>query len=384
MKAVKRKCVLYSAIALSLFFVPSLMFAQQYIRTDLVSSVPGQGTNAANPLDAQLINPWGLARSAASTWWISDNGTGLATLFNGAGTKQGVIVSIPVPPGGNPPAAPTGIVANNTADFALPGSTAAKFIFVTEQGVIAAWNGGNAAVIVKDNSQKGAIYKGCTIAEWNGKHYLYVSNFHSGEIEVYDSTFQPVTLDKHAFDADDADSSDFDHDRAGGSFNEDRHNFAPFNVQAIGTNLYVSYAKQDAKKQDEVDGTGLGFVAVFSPAGQRLARLQAGPWFNAPWGLALAPGEFGEFSHSLLVGMFGSGQIAAFDPVNGRFIGLMKKADNSILSIDGLWALGFGASNANSGPYNTLFFTAGPNDEHDGTFGTLIPVATELNEIDEP
>jgi uncharacterized protein (TIGR03118 family) len=311
-------------------------------------------------------------------------------LYNGLGTKNlGTIVSIPVAPGASSPSTPTGVVANGTADFALPGSTAAKFIFVTEQGVIAAWNGGANAVIVKDNSTKGAIYKGVTIAESDGKHFLYVANFHSGEIEVYDSTFTRVKLDKNAFDDDDDDDRDnryfdFDHDHRGYPFNDHRRNFAPFNVQAIGTNLYVAYAKQDDEKEDEVDGDGLGFVDVFNPAGQRLARLQRGSWFNAPWGVALAPGEFGEFSHSLLVGMFGSGQIAAFNPVDGRFIGLMKKPDNSTLTIDGLWALDFGAGNANSGPYNTLFFTAGPNDEHDGTFGTLTAVTAELNEIDEP
>jgi uncharacterized protein (TIGR03118 family) len=386
MNVVKKKSKLFAALPLLFFLLPSVASAQEYIRTDLVSSIPGDGTNPLNGHDAQLVNSWGLARSASSTWWISDNGTGVATLFNGVGNKQGLVVTIPVPQGANPPAAPTGIVANGTSDFALPGSTAAKFIFVTEQGIIAAWNGGNAAVIVKDNSKKGAIYKGCTIAEWNGKHYLYVTNFHSGEIEVYDSTFMPVTLGPHAFLTGDGGSFDFDRDNKekDGEPSEPRGDFAPFNVQAIGTDLYVTYAKQDAKKQDEVDGAGLGFVDVFNPAGQRLAHLQHGSWFNAPWGVASAPGEFGEFSHSLLVGQFGSGQIAAFNPVNGRFIGLVKKSDKSILSIDGLWALGFGAGNANSGPYNTLFFTAGPNDEHDGTFGTLVPVAGELSEIDEP
>jgi uncharacterized protein (TIGR03118 family) len=363
----------HAAIALLVFIVPTIAFGQQYTRTDLVSSIPGVGTNPANPIDAQLINAWGLTRSAASTWWVADNGTGLSTLYNGVGTKQGLVVTIPAPQGVNPPSTPTGIVANGTTDFALPGSTAAKFIFVTEQGVIAAWNGGATAVIVKDNSKFGAIYKGCTIAESNGKHFLYVANFHSGEIEVYDATFTRMKLDRRAFFQDD---DDFAFER--------RRSFAPFNVQAIGTNLFVSYAKQDAQRKDEVAGAGLGFVDVFDPAGHLLARLQSGPWFNAPWGMALAPGEFGEFSHSLLVGMFGSGQIAAFNPVNGRFIGLMKKSDNSILSIDGLWALGFGAGNTNSGPYNTLFFTAGPNDENDGDFGTLVSVAGELSEIDEP
>jgi len=388
MNTVKKKVVRwYASLALLFFFVPSAAFAQHYTETDLVSSIPGVGTNATNPVDAQLKNSWGMTRSAGSTFWVSDNGSGLATLYNGIGTKQSLVVTIPVPTGIDPPATPTGIVANGTADFALPGSTAAKFIFVTEQGTIAAWNGGNAAVIVKDNSKSGAVYKGCTIGEFNGQHYLYVANFHSGEIEVYDTTFTQVSLGKHAFDAD-SDSGRFDSDRDEHSrfdFDRDDHKgFAPFNVQAIGTNVYVAYAKQDDNKHDEVDGAGLGFVNVFSTSGERLARLQNCSWFNAPWGLAMAPGEFGEFSHSLLVGMFGSGQIAAFDPVNGRFIGLMKKPDNSTLAIDGLWALVFGAGNANSGPYNTLFFTAGPNGERDGTFGALVPIAAELAEIDEP
>jgi len=370
MNAVKKKLISHAAITLLLFLVPSIASAQHYTRIDLVSSIPGDGTNAVNPLDNQLINSWGLTRSATSTWWVADNQTGLATLYNGAGNKNfGLVVTIPLAQGTIPPSAPTGAVANGTSDFALPGSTAAKFIFVTEQGTIAAWNGGSTAVIVKDNSPQKAVYKGCTIAEWNGKHYLYVTNFKTGEIEVYDTNFGRVTLNKLAF-------------RDPG--NTEPFNFAPFNVQAIGTNLYVSYAKQDSDHEDEVDGAGLGFVDVFSPAGQLLGRLQRGPWFNAPWGLALAPGEFGEFSHSLLVGMFGSGQIAAFNPVNGRFIGFLKNPDNSILSIEGLWALGFGAGNVNSGPYNTLFFTAGPNHEGDGVFGTLNPVASELAEGDEP
>jgi uncharacterized protein (TIGR03118 family) len=247
--------------------------------------------------------------------------------------------------------------------------------------VIAAWNGGNTATVVKDNSTKGAVYKGCTIGEANGQHFLYVANFNSGEVEVYDTRFQRVDTIEDAFHKD---GDDFDRDHRDNDHDKDRRNFAPFNVQAIGTNVYVSYAKQDAKQHDEVDGAGLGFVDVFSTSGHRRAHLQSGAWFNAPWGMALAPGEFGEFSHSLLVGMFGSGQIAAFNPVNGRFIGLMKQADNSTLTIDGLWALGFGAGNANSGPYNTLFFTAGPNKEADGDFGTIVPVASELSEIDEP
>jgi uncharacterized protein (TIGR03118 family) len=383
MNAVTKRSKWYGALGLLLFVVPSAASAQEYIRTNLVSSIPGVGTNALNGHDTQLVNPWGMTRSAGSALWISDNGTGLATVYNGIGNKT-LTVTIPAAPNGKGPATPTGVVANGTTDFALPGSTAAKFIFVTEQGVIAAWNGGAAAVIVKDNSASGAVYKGCTIAEFNGKHYLYVANFHSGEIEVYDAAFMPVKLGDGAFSNDGDEHRDFDHDQKGTEIHQDRRSFAPFNVQAIGTNLYVSYAKQDADRHDEVDGAGLGFVDVFNTAGRRVAHLQHGPWFNAPWGIASAPGEFGEFSHAVLIGNFGSGQIAAFNAANGRFLGLMKQPDNSTLTIDGLWALDFGAGNANSGAFNTLFFTSGPNHENDGTFGTLVPVATELNEIDEP
>jgi uncharacterized protein (TIGR03118 family) len=297
---------------------------------------------------------------------VSDNGTGLSTLYNGIGNKQGLVVTIPVPAGHAPPSAPTGIVFNGTADFALPASGPARFIFVTEEGTIAGWNGGTIATIVVNNSNKGAVYKGCTIGEFNGKHYLYVANFHSGEIEVYDAAFSPVQ-------------------GLNSAFNQHRENYSPFNVQAIGTSIYVAFAKPDAEGHDEVAGAGLGFVDVYDTGGRRLSRLERGPWFNAPWGMAMAPGEFGEFSHSLLVGMFGSGQIAAFNPADGSFLGLMKRpSDDSVLSIEGLWAIGFGAGNANSGPYNTLYFTAGPNDEHDGLFGTLVPIPAELSEADEP
>ena len=385
---------------LLLLLFPSAAFAQHYSQTNLVSSIPGVGTNPTNPLDTQLINAWGLTRGATSPWWVSDNGTGLSTLYDGAGTKRALVVTIPVPPGGSPPSAPTGVVVNGTTDFVLPGGMPANFIFVTEEGIIAGWNGGTSAVIVKDNSKAEAIYKGVTIAEWNGKHYLYVANFHSGEIEVYDSAFQRVSPGKNAFTDDDDDNDDDqgakhgkggkdkhgDKDDHGGkkAFKDNKSHFAPFNVQAIGTNVYVTFAKQDAEKKDDVAGAGFGSVDVFDPVGRRLARLQRGSWFNAPWGIAMAPGEFGEFSHSLLIGMFGSGQIAAFNPINGAFLGLMKNPDDSVLSIDGLWALGFGAGNSNSGPHNTLFLTAGPNEEKDGLFGTLVPIPSELAEVDEP
>jgi uncharacterized protein (TIGR03118 family) len=180
MTVLKKVLKFRGIFTLLVLLLPPTVFAQHYNQTNLVSSLPGVGTNPTNPLDNQLINSWGLTRSTTSAWWVADNGTGLATIYDGAGTKQGLVVTIPVPTGHASPSKPTGVVANGTSDFLLPGSTAAKFIFVTEEGTIAAWNGGSTAVIVKDNSNKGAIYKGCTIGELNGKHYLYVANFHSG------------------------------------------------------------------------------------------------------------------------------------------------------------------------------------------------------------
>src|SRR5215831_20512226 len=203
--------------------LPPAVFGQHYIQTNLVSSIPGLGTNPTNPLDVQLVNSWGLARSVTSPWWVADNGTGLATIYNGTGAKNALVVTIPVPKGQSPPSAPTGVVFNGTSDFPLPAGGHATFIFVTEDGTIAGWNGGNTATIVVDNSKNGAVYKGCTIAEWNGKHYLYVANFNSGNVEVYDSSFKPVRLQGNAFVIDDNNGN-------GPAFQGNPSHFAPFNV----------------------------------------------------------------------------------------------------------------------------------------------------------
>src|SRR5262249_14725090 len=153
-------------------------------QTNLVSNLAQ--FNPTNPLDSQLLNAWGLTRGPATPWWVSDNGAGVSTIYNGAGNKQMLVVTIPVPSGQSGPSKPTGVVFNGTSDFKVPGSTlATRFIFVTEEGTIVAWNG--TPTIVVNNSNKGAIYKGCTIAEFKDQHYLYVANFHSGDVEVYDS-----------------------------------------------------------------------------------------------------------------------------------------------------------------------------------------------------
>ena len=340
--------VLFAGCALSL---GSSAQAQHYQQTNLVSDLPG----LAAIQDENLVNPWGLSRSSGSPWWVADNGTGLSTLHNGSGTPQSLVVTIPPAAGSSEGGVPTGTVFNGTTDFALPTGGPAKFIFVGEDGTISGWNGGTSAVVV--STKERSVYKGVAIASFRGAHYLYVANFSRKRIDVFDTHFNLVHL---------------------GAF-DDQHlpkGFAPFNVQNIGDSLYVAFARLDPRTNDEVAGAGLGFVDVFTPGGRLKQRLEHGDWLNAPWGLVLASGDFGTFSHYLLVGQFGSGEIAAYNVSSGRFAGMLRNVTDGILSIPGLWALSFG-NGANAGPATTLFFTAGIEDEAHGLFGTLTPVAAE-------
>lgn len=352
--------------------LPAAAFAQHYTQTNLVSDISGTAP------DSNLVNPWGLARGPATPFWVANNGTGTSSLYDGLGNPfpaaSPLVVNVPPPKNASAgtKATPTGIIFNGSMDFAVAAGKPALFIFVTEDGTISGWNSSvnlHNAILMKDNSASGAVYKGATIAELNGKHFLYVTNFHSGHIEVYDSGFNRVTLKGDAFSGDD-DDSDFEPSRL--------RDLSPFNVQNVGGNLVVTYAKPDAVRHDDVKGPGFGAVAIFSPSGKLLARLQHGDWLNAPWGVALAPSDFGEFSHALLIGNFGSGQIAAYNPFTFKFMGLMKNPDDSTLSIDGLWALVFG-NGANSAAYNALFFTAGIQGEAHGLFGSVKAVAAEQN-----
>jgi len=335
--------------------------AQQYKQTNLVSDLSGAMT-----MDTNLVNPWGLTRSSTSPWWVADNGTGLSTLYNGnTGAIVPLVVTIP-PAAGGTSGVPTGTVFNGTSDFKLPNGNPARFLFVGEDGTISGWNGGAMAVL--KSTDPDAVYKGAAIATRKGVNYLYVANFRKHRIDVFDTAFHRVRWDD--------DDSGEESESHGRPFRDERvpRSFAPFNVQNIGGSLYVAFAKVDSEGHDEVQGAGLGFVDVFSPGGRLLRRFQHGPWLNAPWGLALAPNDFGAFSHNLLVGQFGSGEIAVYDVASGRFLGKLQNDMGGVLSIDGLWALGFG-NGATAGPVNTLFFTAGIQDESHGLFGTLTPVA---------
>ena len=396
LKMSPRNCL--PLLALPLFFLPSPARAQHYKQTNLVSDIAGM----APTIDPNLKNPWGITRSpSGSPWWTGNNNSGTSSLYNGtgnpinifteAGGTPGNFVIVP-PPGFASPgtqSTPTGVVFNGSpTDFILdkgtPSNLPAVFIFVTEDGTISGWNpGANLAaganppsinaVLEVDHSEKGgpngAVYKGATSGEINGHRFLYVTNFRSGNIEVYDTHFQRVHLGGDAFDAD----GDGDHDRDDNDRERIPRGFAPFNIQNIGGVLFVTYAKQDGARHDDVAGAGNGFVEIFTTSGKHIGHLQHGSWLNSPWGVVWTTRDFGEFSNAILVGNFGSGRIAAFNGFTYKFMGFVKNPDDSILSIDGLWSLTFG-NDGNAGPANTLFFSAGINDENDGLFGTITPV----------
>jgi uncharacterized protein (TIGR03118 family) len=313
---------------------------------NLQSDVPG----AAVGLDPDLVNGWGIVASPTSPWWVSDNGTSKSTLYNGnTGAKLGLVVTVPGPP--------TGVVFNGTPDFKVNAGTgllAARFIFATDDGQIAGWNGVGTAAI-NAVTTPGAVYLGLANASSGGANYLYAANFSAAHIDVFDAAYAPVQL-----------AGDFtDPGLPAG--------YAPFNIQNIGGELYVAYAKQNEDGDEEVAGQGFGYVSAFGTDGSFHGRVASAGELNAPWGLARAPADFGKFGGDLLVGNFGDGRIHAFKWTaedGWEEHGVMKGTDHTPIEIDGLWGIGFG-NGANSGPRNTLFFAAGPDDETHGLFGSI-------------
>jgi len=344
---------IFSLLLLVLCAAAQVSAQPHYKQTNLVSDVPG----LAQFTDPDLVNPWGLAASSGSPWWVSDNHTGLSTLYNGSGVKQGLVVTVAPTPSG-----PTGIVFNGSTDFQLTAggpTTAARFIFVTEQGTISGWNPSVNATnsVVKFTSNSGAVFLGATIAQDGGSNFLYVADFSHATVDVFDANYAPVILPENSF-----------------TDPELPEGYAPFNVQNIGGNVYVAFAKVDPKTGDEQAGRGLGYVDVFDGSGTLLQRFEHVPWMNAPWGLALAPATgFGNASGKLLVGMFGSGYVATFNTATGEFEGLLRTLRGRPIEIEGLWALRFG-NGGNAGPPTTLFFTAGIEDEEHGLFGTITSI----------
>ncbi len=399
-----------TAASLSLALA-SPALAQHYTQVNLVANTSGM----APVTDPNLVNPWGLSRASGSPWWISDNGTGLSTLYNGVGAITPLVVTIPkADPNSKtfPTGTPTGTIANgSTTDFLLAKGAPAAFLFSTIDGTISAWNpaigippGGTppskqATVVFK--ATDGSSYTGLTSATINGKRFLYAANFTKGRVDVFNSAFHKVTLANQHDEDNDRDGRDNDrggkdndrnddNDRA---FNDEHlpRDFVPFNVQAIGNDIVVTFVLHQEGKPFETDGEGLGFVDIFSSSGKLLQRLQHGNWLNAPWGVALAPLDFGAYSHDLLIGQFAGGSttefggtIAAYDLATGDFVGLVKDSTGKNLSIAGLWAISPGNS-ASAGSYDPaaapaseLYFTAGPDHGTGGLFGYLKPAATEL------
>lgn len=336
----------------------SVTFVHQ---TNLVTS-GNAGSAPAAATDPNLINPWGMAASATSPFWISDNGTGLSSLYTGAGTQVGTPFTIP-PGTGSTTSNPTGQVFSGGLGF-VPDPTQPKatavFIFVGEDGGITAWNPafGHSAKLVVDNGNAdpslNAVYKGVTIADVGTTPYLYATNFRSGQVEVYNQSFQPVSMP----------GGFVDHHIPSG--------FAPFNIQAVGNDLYVTYAEQDAAKHDDVPGAGNGFVDEFNSQGMLIQRFQHGGFLNSPWAVAQVPndGAWEHLGNDILIGNFGSGLINVFSP-SGKFDGFLHDdVTGKRVTIDGLWGLRFG-NGGTAGPADTLFFTAGTNGESAGLFGSL-------------
>jgi len=376
-------------------------FAQHYTQTNLVSNTAG----VAPVTDPQLINPWAMSRNSGSPWWVSDQVTGFSTLYNGAGAKQSLIVTIPPADPTNkntPTGTPTGTIANSSqTDFLLAPGKPAAFLFSTIDGTIAGWNptvalaqssvppSTNAVTVVKTTD--GSSYTGLTSAFINGKRYLYTANFTKGRVDVYDSTFQPVGFSKnHSGENSTNNQGPFSQN----SFVDERlpEHYVPFNVQAIGDDIVVTYVLHEEGSPFETDGPGLGFVDIYSSTGQLLRRLQHGDWLNAPWGVALAPLDFGSFSHDLLIGQFAgggdtqsSGFIAAYDLATGIFDGLLEDASGKPLAINGIWSLSPGNVSPNNddaaaAPAAEMYFTAGPNHGSEGLFGYLTAASAELTE----
>jgi uncharacterized protein (TIGR03118 family) len=343
------------AALLAVGAAPAAPPGNHYTVTPLASDVPG----LAPTTDPNLQNTWGLARSATSPWWIANNATASASVYTGAGVR----VDIGGLPAQGVPGDPTGAVFSGITGQFQVGTTASpttlgasNFIFDSEDGTISAWRGGSTAALVTVPASSGAVFKGLAISNGSSGPKLYATDFANGRVDVFDGSWNLLNLP--------------------GAFVDPRlpKHFAPFGIQTIDDRVFVTYGKQQAGSDDEAHGRGLGIVDAYNLDGKFLGRVAQHGQLNAPWGLARAPASFGRFGGDLLVGNFGDGQINAYaQRPNGRFEhrGTLS-INHRKLSIDGLWALEFGNDGANGDP-QTLFFTAGLNDEADGLFGTITP-----------
>jgi len=353
MNRLLRPVAMAAAVLVSTFAAPLHAAPPNgYNVTNLVSdgSVPAAHT------DPNLVNAWGIAFNPFGFSWVANNHTGTSTLYDGNGVANPLLVWIPSATGAGP-GSPTGIVySGSSSDFMVTkGATSgpARFIFTSEDGVVSGWapnvdlNYAQTAVV-----STGAIYKGVALAGAGTGNRIYATDFHNNKVDVFDAGFHPVTTAGGFIDA-----------------NIPVH-YAPFGIQNVQGNLVVTFARQDKDREDELHGKHMGFVDVFDTEGRLLHRVGHREGMNAPWGIAVAPANFGHFSNRLLIANFGDGTISAYELDTGRFVGQLQNADGSKIMIPGLWAIEFG-NGLLSQPTNTLFFSAGPNDEAGGLYGRI-------------
>src|SRR6266702_4256484 len=371
----KRSALFAGAIVFSLLFALPLSLASAfsghfYTKSNLVSDTPG----VAATLDPNLVNPWGLSHSPTGPWWISDNNAGTSAIYTGGGTAVAPAVSIPSPSGEESAGTPTGNVFNKVAvskpqAFVVKqGSTEgpSNFMFATEDGTIAGWNknvdSANAVIAVDRSAATdaqgdiGAVYKDLAFGSHGDQQYIYATNFRFGTVEMFDEHFNLV--------------KSFTDPQIASTCPVQGQCYAPFGIQNIHGDLYVTFALQNSEKHDDQSGAGNGFVDVFRSDGTLQKRLIAHGSLNSPWGVALAPHDFGSASKHLLVGNFGDGTIDVYDTNTGGFDGQLKDQQGKPIQVDGLWGLAFG-NNGQAGKKNELFFSAGIGDESHGVFGKI-------------
>ena len=323
-----------------------------YLVHNLVSDLP----NIADHQDPNLVNPWGNG-FGATPFWTGNNGSGTSTLYDGTGAAIGLTVSIPQAGGAGKAGPVTGVVFNsfssNASAFQVASGKSALFIFCSEDGVISGWNqsvDANNAKVLVDNSKSNAVYKGCTLGGTAAAPLIFAANFNSGTVDVIDAGLN-------------VNPGGFSHSFSNAAIPA---GFAPFNVQNIGGTLFVTYAKQDGQKEDDVAGAGNGYVAMFDQTGNLVKNLVSQGPLNSPWGIAMAPASFGAFANTLLIGNFGDGTINAFDPLTGKQLGALADLNGKSIAIPGLWSINFG-SGARNEDTGTLYFTAGIGDGPNNT-----------------
>jgi uncharacterized protein (TIGR03118 family) len=331
----RRNLIFAALVALVLSLAASTALAQ-YTLTTLVKNTGSKG-------DKQLLNPWGLVYGPGSPFWLSDEGSGLSTLYDGKGNKQSLVVTIP-PASGTGKGTPAGIVYNGSSEFKIMNWISA-FLFSTLDGTISGWShfDPNNALIGVNNSSSGAAYTGLAITSHSSGNLLYAADVVHNKVDVYDGTFKFVM-----------------------SFTDTNlpPGFAPYGIQDINGQVYVAFAAQNGGKG--------GYIDIFNENGTFVKTLIKGKPLNQPWGLAVAPSNFGPLSGTLLVGnKTSAGTINGFNPTTGAFVGTIKTAAGKVIHIDQLWGIEFGGGTSSNGNTNQLFFTAGPKNYANGLFGVI-------------